>query len=72
MNWIRAVFSRRRIYSEMAEDVRSHLEEKREELVARGMSREEAEFAGRWCVWRQSGRSSTSPVCVPVGSYWLG
>jgi putative ABC transport system permease protein len=47
MNWIRAVFSRRRIYSEMAEDVRSHLEEKREELVARGMSREEAEFAAR-------------------------
>ena len=41
------MFGRRRVFGELAEETRSHLEEKVEELVAGGMPREEAEFAAR-------------------------
>src|ERR1700729_1196359 len=41
------VFGRREIYSELTEDMRAHLDEKVEELVAEGMSRKEAEQAAR-------------------------
>jgi predicted permease len=47
MNWLRQLFSRRRMYGELSEEIREHLEEKTEELVARGMSREEATYAAR-------------------------
>jgi putative ABC transport system permease protein len=47
MNWLRRIFGRRRIYTELAEEVRAHLDEKVEELVAGGMPREEAEHAAR-------------------------
>jgi len=47
MNWLRQLFSRRRMYAELSEEIREHLEEKTEELVARGMSREEAAYAAR-------------------------
>jgi putative ABC transport system permease protein len=47
MNWPRRTFGRRRIYGELAEEIRAHLDEKVEELVAGGMSREEAEHAAR-------------------------
>jgi predicted permease len=47
MNWLRQVFSRRRMYGELSEEIREHLEEKTEELVAGGMSREEATYAAR-------------------------
>jgi putative ABC transport system permease protein len=39
--------SRRRRYEELAAEVRMHLEERVEELVARGMAREEAGFVAR-------------------------
>jgi predicted permease len=39
--------SRRRMYDELSEEIREHLEEKTDELVARGMSREEAAYAAR-------------------------
>jgi predicted permease len=45
MNWLRQLVSRRRMYDELSEEIREHLEEKTEELVARGMSREEATYA---------------------------
>jgi len=35
------------MYAELAEEIREHLEEKTDELVARGMSREEATYAAR-------------------------
>jgi putative ABC transport system permease protein len=47
MNWLTQLFSRRRIYRELSEEIREHLEEKTDELVAAGMSREEAKYAAR-------------------------
>jgi hypothetical protein len=47
MNWLKQALSRRRMYSELSEEIREHLEEKTEELVAGGMSREEATYAAR-------------------------
>ncbi|MDE3136714.1 MAG: ABC transporter permease [Acidobacteriota bacterium] len=47
MNWLPRFFSRRRIYGELSDEIRVHLEEKVEELVAGGMLREEAEHAAR-------------------------
>ncbi|MDE3136255.1 MAG: ABC transporter permease [Acidobacteriota bacterium] len=47
MSWIRRLIARRRIYGELSEEIRAHLEEKIEELVAGGMPRVEAEHAAR-------------------------
>ena len=47
MNWLRQLLSRRRMYDELSEEIREHLEEKTEELVAGGMSREEAAYTAR-------------------------
>jgi len=47
MNWLRQLMSRRRMYDELSEEIREHLEEKTEELIARGLSREEATHAAR-------------------------
>jgi predicted permease len=47
MNWLRQLFSRRQMYGELSEEIREHLEEKTEELIAGGMSREEATWAAR-------------------------
>src|SRR5229473_2432887 len=45
MSWLKQLFSRRRLYGDLSEEIREHLEEKIEELIARGMSRKEAEAA---------------------------
>lgn len=47
MKWMRQLFVRTRIYSELSEELRAHLEEKVEELVAGGMARKEAEAKAR-------------------------
>src|SRR6266403_4148271 len=47
MKWLRQLFSRRRLYGDLSEEIREHLEEKIEELVANGMSRKEAAAAAR-------------------------
>jgi predicted permease len=47
MSWLKQVFGRRRIYGELADEIQGHLEEKVEELVASGMSREDARHAAR-------------------------
>ena len=47
MTWIGKLWSRRRLYGELSEEIREHLGEKVEELVAAGMSREEAECLAR-------------------------
>ena len=46
MNWLKQIFSRSRHYAELSEEIREHLEERVEELVARGVPREEAERGG--------------------------
>ena len=47
MRWLRHLFQRRQIYNDFAEEIRQHLAEKVEALMAEGMSREEAEYAAR-------------------------
>src|SRR5713226_6962844 len=47
MTWLKQLFSRRRLYGDLSEEIREHLEEKVEELMAGGMSREEATYAAR-------------------------
>jgi predicted permease len=47
MSWIKQLFSRRRLYDELSQEIREHLEEKIEELLAGGMSRKEATAAAR-------------------------
>src|SRR5215468_6281089 len=42
MGWLEQIFSRRRRYDELAESIREHLEEKIEDLMEDGLSREEA------------------------------
>ena len=47
MNWLRQLFSRQRLHRELSEEIQAHLDEKIEELVAGGMSWEEARYAAR-------------------------
>jgi predicted mannosyl-3-phosphoglycerate phosphatase (HAD superfamily) len=47
MMWLKQLFSRRSLYGDLSEEIQEHLEEKVEELVAGGMSREEAAYAAR-------------------------
>jgi putative ABC transport system permease protein len=45
--WLKRLFSRGRLYGELSDEIREHLEEKIEELVASGMSRKDATYAAR-------------------------
>jgi predicted permease len=47
MNWLKQLFSRRRLYNDLSVEMQQHLEEKIEELVATGMSKKEATAAAR-------------------------
>jgi len=47
MNWPKQLFTRHRIYNDLSEEIRAHLDEKIEELVAAGMPRKEATAAAR-------------------------
>src|SRR6266702_296726 len=47
MSWLKQLFSRRRLYNDLSEEIREHLEEKIEELVATGVSRNEADACAR-------------------------
>src|SRR6267143_437145 len=47
MNWYKQLFSRRRLYDDLSEEIQVHLEEKIEELLAVGMSTKEATAAAR-------------------------
>src|SRR6267154_1683349 len=47
MSWLKQLFLRRRMYAELSDEIREHLDEKVEELVAGGMSRKEATAAAR-------------------------
>jgi putative ABC transport system permease protein len=45
MNWLKQLFSRRRLYNDLSNEIRDHLDEKIEELVSTGLSRKEATAA---------------------------
>jgi putative ABC transport system permease protein len=47
MGWLKQILSRRRRYDELAESIREHLEEKIEDLMEDGLSREEATYKAR-------------------------
>ena len=47
MGWFRQLLSRRRVYDELSAEIREHLKEKIEELVAGGMCRKDASVAAR-------------------------
>ncbi|HEX3682304.1 MAG TPA: ADOP family duplicated permease [Bryobacteraceae bacterium] len=47
MGWLKQILSRRRRYDELAESMREHLEEKIEDLMEDGLSREEATRTAR-------------------------
>ena len=47
MNWFKQLFSRRRNYNDLSDEMQQHLEEKIEELVAAGMPQKEAAAAAR-------------------------
>jgi putative ABC transport system permease protein len=47
MNWVKQLFSRRRLYGDLSQEIQEHLEEKIEELVANGMSRKESVATAR-------------------------
>ena len=47
MSWFTRIFRRRDLYRNLAEEMRAHLEEKAEQFVREGVSREEAEHAAR-------------------------
>src|SRR5580693_6839799 len=47
MNWLKQLFTRRRLYNDLSDEMQQHLEEKVEELIANGMSKKEATAAAR-------------------------
>lgn len=47
MGWLRHLFSRGRLYDEISESIREHLDEKIVDLMDRGMTRKQAEQAAR-------------------------
>src|SRR6266436_7474908 len=47
MKLLKQLFSRRRLYGDLSEEIQEHLEEKIEEFVTNGMSRKEAAAAAR-------------------------
>ncbi|MBV8672572.1 MAG: multidrug ABC transporter substrate-binding protein, partial [Acidobacteriaceae bacterium] len=47
MSWFGRIFRRGDLYSDLAAEMREHLEEKTEQFMREGMSREEAEHAAR-------------------------
>ena len=47
MKWLTSIFRRHNLYSDLAEEMREHLEEKTAQFMREGMSRDEAEHAAR-------------------------
>ena len=47
MNWLPPILHRRKLYGDLAEEMREHLEEKTEQFIREGMDRKAAEQAAR-------------------------
>ena len=47
MDWIPQIFRRRKLYNELSEEIRLHIEERTEQLIREGMSATEAERTAR-------------------------
>ena len=59
MKWLEQIFSRRQRNNEIAESIHEHLEEKIEELMEDGLSREDATHAAR----REFGNATLIEEC---------
>jgi len=71
--WLKHLWMRRRIYSDLTEEIRQHLDEKAEALMADGMSREEADRAARrqfGNVTRLEERSREPWMCPFLEGLW--
>src|ERR1700753_1952648 len=76
MSWLRRIFSRRSTFAELSEEMRSHLEERVEELMVAGVDRREAEYQarrefGNFSLTERDGRdvwrwSTVERVCTDV------
>jgi hypothetical protein len=47
VSWIANIFRRRKLYSDLDEEIRLHIEERAEQLMREGLSRADAEQAAR-------------------------
>jgi putative ABC transport system permease protein len=47
MNWLKQLLSRRKSYNDLSDEIRDHLDEKIEELIATGIPKKEATAAAR-------------------------
>jgi predicted permease len=47
VQWLRKLFARRQIYQDLSDEIQQHLEQKVEDLVGEGITREDAEYAAR-------------------------
>jgi predicted permease len=47
VSWVKQLISRRRMYSDLSEEIQEHLDERIEELIAGGMPKKDAEAAAR-------------------------
>ena len=47
MNWLSRIFRRRKLYSDLDEEIRLHIEERTEQLMREGMTHRDAEHAAR-------------------------
>ncbi len=47
MNWIRQIFTRRRVYGDLSEEIQQHIAEKTDELVEQGLPHDQAAEAAR-------------------------
>ena len=61
MNWLPDIFRRNKIYGDLAEEMRLHLEERTEQLMGEGMSRTEAEQAARRAFGNRHGAGRAQP-----------
>jgi len=73
MEWVRRLFSRRRRYKDLSVSIHEHLEEKADELMDEGMSREQAMEAARRAfgnVWLIEERSREEWVWPQLEGLW--
>jgi hypothetical protein len=47
MNWVPNIFRRRKLYTDLSEEIRLQIEERAEQLMREGMTREEAQRTAR-------------------------
>ena len=59
MNWVPNIFRRRKLYDDLSEEIRLHIEERAEQLMREGMSA--AAKSGNGPPWSQSAPTFDSP-----------